>query len=195
MMSDGTPRLRLVAAGGEPDWSSDDALMMRASSGDAGAFSELVGRHEVALRRFCRSIVREEAASRDAAQETLLKLWASRARYRPEGRFKAYLFTLARNVARSSLRKRKVRAWIGLGPDPEASLTEALIRAQSIDLVSAALDRLAEKFRTPLVLRFIEGLEYEDIAEVIGRTPSAARSRVHYGIKELRRLLPDEVLR
>jgi RNA polymerase sigma-70 factor (ECF subfamily) len=67
---------------------------------------------------------------------------------------------------------------------------EAADRAR---LVQAALQKLPEHFRTPLALRFIEELDYEQIAAIIGRTPSAARSRVHYGLQKLAALLPPEV--
>jgi RNA polymerase sigma-70 factor (ECF subfamily) len=56
------------------------------------------------------------------------------------------------------------------------------------------MERLPEKFRVPLALRFVDEMPYEEIARVIGRTTSAARSRVFYGLKELALLLPTEVL-
>jgi RNA polymerase sigma-70 factor, ECF subfamily len=61
-------------------------------------------------------------------------------------------------------------------------------------IVAAALAKLPEKFRIPLALRFLEEMPYEEIAQIIGRTPSAARSRIHYGLRELASLLPDEVV-
>lgn len=195
------PHLRLVDAlpGSIP---SDDACMVAAAAGDARAFEALVARHEVALRRFCRTLVGDESSARDAAQETFLKLWASRERYRPEGKLKAFLFTLARNHCRSQIRRRAVLAWVGLSSDAsgsaplddQPSAPDQLAALQSQRLVTVALDRLPEKLRTPLVLRFVDGLPYEDIARVIGRTPSAARSRVHYGLIELKKRLPAEVL-
>jgi len=71
---------------------------------------------------------------------------------------------------------------------------EELEEAQTLALVSAALHRLPDKFRVPLALRFVEGMPYDEIAQVIGRTPSAARSRVFYGLKSLAALVPQEVL-
>lgn len=199
------PELRLVpptpSAGSQDP--TDDAHMLAAAAGDARAFAALVDRHQPALRRFCRSILGDEAAARDAAQETFLRLWAGRDRYRAEGHFVAFLFTLARNHCRSLQRRRALRAWVGLGsdeataarsPSVDPSAPDALMTHERHRLVAAALDRLPEKFRTPLVLRFVDELPYEDIARVIGRTPSAARSRVHYGLIELKRRLPAEVL-
>ncbi len=187
---------------------SDDMLMTRAAAGDATAYADLVQRYEPALRRFCACIVADDEVSRDLSQDVLLKVWSVRARYTPNGRFKAFLFTIARNMSRSHNRRRRLRMALGLdrrasaredetparepphrGPGPEDLLEAAQIRG----LVLGALNRLEEKFRVPLVMRFVEDLPYEDIAAVIGRTESTARSRVHYGLKRLATLLPPEV--
>lgn len=187
------PSLRIVGSTDPSAAPSDDDLVLAAAAGDTTAFETLVARHEVALKRFCRSIVGDEEAARDAAQETFVKLWRARLRYRAEGRFLGFLFTLARNTARSTVRRRVVRSWFGLDEVPSAAPGERLDRQETTALVQGALARLPENLRTPLVLRFIEELSYDDIAEVIGRTPTAARSRVHYGLKALEALLPQEV--
>jgi RNA polymerase sigma-70 factor (ECF subfamily) len=193
----GPPKLRLIE--GEPEKAaldpSDDNLMLAAANNDQRAFAILVERHERSLRRFLWSITNDEAAARDLAQETMLKLWVTRERYRAEGRFKAWLYTLARNAARSMMRKRAVRRFIGLEEQPVLSISpaETLLEKEQTDGITTALSRLPEKFRTPLLLRYVEELEYDDIARVIGRTPSAARSRVHYALKALKALLPEEV--
>jgi RNA polymerase sigma-70 factor (ECF subfamily) len=183
---------------GEP---SDDALMCAVAAGDRRAFAALVERHQPRVQAFVQAITRDPQLARDLAQEVFLRVWSTRAGYRPEGRFAAFVFTLARNFARSANRRRAIRALFGARPDPaEAGLgpvepAEALLRTESIRLVAAGLERLPERFRVPLLLRFAEEMAYEDIARVIRRTPSAARSRVHYGLKALARLLPEEVSR
>jgi RNA polymerase sigma-70 factor, ECF subfamily len=171
---------------------SDDDLIRAAAADDVAAFRILVERHQTPLQKFCRSILGDESAAKDAAQETFLKLWKVRARYREEGRFLGFLYTLARNTARSMGRRKVIKSWLGLEPAAPALPSDPLDRKGTIDLVSAALDRLPENLRTPLVLRYVDELSYEDIAKVIGRTPSAARSRVFYGLKALRARLPKE---
>lgn len=191
--------LRLVvdAAAPEPGGeASDDALMSLAAAGQLRAFEALVERHEARLRRFCTMLANDEALGRDLAQEVFLRLWETRARYRPTGRLRELLFTVARNLARTHHRRQAVRTLFGLlhapaeaeeGPDP-------LVGSERAALVQAALRRLPEKFRVPLALRFYEELPYDEIARVIGRTESAARSRVFYGLRELAKLLPAQVL-
>jgi len=179
---------------------SDDALMALAAQDDHAAFVSLVRRYERRIRSFCRLLLRDEILATDTAQDVFLKVWEKRRDYRPGGRMKEYLFTIARHHCQSAARKRTVRAWLGLEDVPEEQLqrgpegVEELEEAQTLALVSAALHRLPDKFRVPLALRFVEGMPYDEIAQVIGRTPSAARSRVFYGLKSLAALVPQEVL-
>jgi RNA polymerase sigma-70 factor (ECF subfamily) len=189
--------VRLIAA--ETDCApvaTDDALMLRASAGDRRAFEALVARHEPSLRRFCRAILRDDAAAEEAAQDAFVRLWKMRERYRPEGRCKELLFIIARNVARRVLYRRRLHA-LFLGGAAEEPRTTDLPRSLEVRerdvLVRAAIDRLPAAFRLPLTLRFCEEMDYGAIARVIGRTESAARSRVHYGLKALAELLPPEV--
>lgn len=191
--------------------------MALAAAGDNTAFGALVARHQVAVRRLCFFILSDDALARDTAQEAFLRLWDARERYRPMGRFRELLFTTARNLAVRGARARSIVAFFdfsaeppragraaltvpsGDGPPPAAwpsagvAADAALSDAQRTALVRAALQRLPEKFRVPLLLRFVEELSYEAIASVIGRTPSAARSRVHHGLKALGELVPEEV--
>jgi len=179
---------------------TDDALMALAAQDNEGAYVALVRRYERRIRAFCRLLLRDDVQAADVAQEVFLKVWQKRRDYRAGGRMKEYLFTIARHHCQSAVRKRTVRAWLGLDEVPEEQLqrppegVEALAEAQTFAMVAAALHRLPDKFRVPLALRFVEGMPYEEIAPVIGRTPSAARSRVFYGLKSLAALLPAEVL-
>lgn len=200
--------LRLVKAPPEPTPTpapagqavSDDALMALAAQDDQAAYVSLVRRYERRIRSFCRLLLQDDVAAYDVAQDVFLKVWEKRREYRPNGRMKEYLFTIARHHCQSAARKRTVRAWLGLDDVPEEQLqhapagSEALAEAQTMALVSAALQRLPDKFRVPLALRFVEGMPYEEIAQVIGRTPSTARSRIFYGLKSLAAILPAEVL-
>ena len=176
---------------------ADEALMTRAAGDDPRAFGVLVSRYETQVRRFCGALLGDATSGRDAAQETFLALWKARAGYTPQAAFKSYLLTVARRHCYSVHRRRKVarlflldaqEAPIEVGAPHDATLEER----QRSALVQAALRKLPLKFREPLVLRFVENLSYEDIAQVIGRTPSAARSRIFYGLRALEEHLPAE---
>ena len=185
--------LMLSAAPPPPD---DDALMLRAAAGDEAAYGVLVERYQRRLRGFCRVMLRDEVVAYDLAQDVFLKIWASRSKYRARGRFKEFLFIVARNTCRSYARKRAVYDLLGLSPGIELQANAADAPEQEAQLrsIELALLRLPERFRVPLTLRFVEGLDYAQIARVIGRTESAARSRIFYGLKQLVALMPEEVL-
>lgn len=165
---------------------------------DARSFGILVARHQGSLRRLCEVIVVDPTLARDVAQQSFLRVWEHRHRYKPQGKFRELMFTIARNESRRVLRRRGFLTFFGLAPDlqehPVATpMDEPIVRQQASAMVQAAMLRLPEHFRVPLVLRFIEGLSHDEIAAVIGRTPSAARSRVHYGLKALTEFLPAEL--
>jgi RNA polymerase sigma-70 factor, ECF subfamily len=190
---------RSAAEAGEP---SDDYLMSLAAEGQQQAFATLVRRHEKKLRGFCELLLQDAAGARETAQEVFLKIWVQRGRYRPEGRFRELLFTIARNRCRSVHRRRRLLELVSMDstpavkerlPSEHMSTPEEMERGERAALVRGALQKLPEKFRAPLALRFLEDMPYDEIARVIGRTESAARSRIHYGLKALEQLLPDEV--
>ncbi len=181
-----------------PDDPSDDALMWQCKSGDQRAFAVIVTRHQNALRRVCALLLGDAAHARDVAQDSFVELWKSRERYQPQDKLKPLLFTIARNRCRSAVRRRRVAAFFVSEQRQQENLWASDAGASVDDrerqkILAAALAHLPEKFRLPLVLRFVDELEYEDIAKIIGRTESAARSRVHYALKALAEILPEGV--
>jgi RNA polymerase sigma-70 factor (ECF subfamily) len=183
---------------------ADDLLMIAAAQGDRAAFATLVARYESHVRSYCGAILHHETQAWDAAQDVFLRLWATRLRYRPNGKFRQYLYTIARNIARNLCRSKRRRQalahLLGFDDDSQApantrapasphSLHEQDENARHLRL---ALSQLDEKLRDALVLRYFNDLSYDEIAAVIGRTPSTARSRIFYGLRRLAELLPKE---
>jgi RNA polymerase sigma factor, sigma-70 family len=183
---------------------ADDLLMIAAAQGDRAAFATLVARYESHVRSYCGAILHHETLAWDAAQDVFLRLWATRLRYRAKGKFRQYLYTIARNIARNlcrSKRRRQALAHIlGFADETNATVdTRALAgphsaheRDEDAGQVRLALSQIDEKLRNALVLRYFNDLSYDEIAAVIGRTPSTARSRIFYGLRRLAELLPKE---
>lgn len=179
----------------------DDALMLLAAGDHRGAFSALIVRHEQAVRRYLARMVGDEAS--DLAQEVFLRVWISRARYRREGRFSVFLYRVARNLAFSHLRWRKLRALIDLddghdqvgeGHAPRLEPVQAvglalLLRREEAAAIGVVLQELKPALREALVLRHAEGLDYETISAIAGISEENARARAHRGLVWLRQRL------
>jgi RNA polymerase sigma-70 factor (ECF subfamily) len=177
---------------------SDEALMLLCAEDDLQAFTRLVSRNEAPVRRFCFGMLGNWASAEEAAQDTFLKLWMSRKRYRHSDKFRAYLFTIARNRCISLIRRRRVLSFVGLSSASSVAAETRgndarLDEAERNAILHAAISKLPTKLRAALLLRYIEEMSYDEIAEVVGKNTSTVRSRVHYGLKVLADRLPEEV--
>lgn len=178
------------------DARSDDELMALARGGERGALAALAGRYMAQVTSFCAKLTRDPRASEELAQDTWLQVWAGRYAYEPRGKFAVFLYTIARNRCRNHVRARRRRgAWpppLGAPPDVGELASgapdhlDALLARERGRRVHEALFGLPEKLREAVVLRFAEGLSYEDMASVLGGSESTLRSRVHHALKSLR---------
>lgn len=180
---------------------SDDELMLLVRAGMHAALAALATRHTGRLSRFCAKQLGDAGAAEDVTQETWIRLWASRTSYRPEGKLLVLLYTTARNLCRNQARGVQRREhWLPSTSSPvelERVLDErpdhvgALIAIECQRAVNQALGELPEPMREALLLRFGEGLAYEDIAAIVGASESTVRSRVFHGLKRLSGHLTD----
>ncbi len=177
------------------------ALQPRTPPSTDDAFARLVERDLDRIWRFLRALLRDPDLARDIAHETFLRLRAAldkgRARTGEDGLpLAAYVFAAARNAALSHLRRRRTqrRHIVPMDPDgrdvPDASLPDRdLDRAELRSALDAALATLDETHRAVFLLSEIEGLRYEEIAEVLDIPPGTVASRKHHAARKLRREL------
>jgi RNA polymerase sigma-70 factor (ECF subfamily) len=184
---------RLPGASVTLDTCSDDELMLLVRGGEKAALAVLATRHLARLTSFCARQLSDRAAADDLAQDVWVRLWASRVSYEPQGKFVVLLYTIARNLCRNHARSSRRRGrWLGSPPldfttdhAPSEALT-ALLERERLRDAQHSLARLSEAMREAILLRFHEGLSYEDIAAVVGAPESTVRSRVFHGLKEMR---------
>lgn len=147
------------------------------------------------LRAFARSFANDAARADDLVQETLVKAWNSQDSFTPGTNFRAWLFTILRNVYFSQ--HRKLRREVD-DPDDQYQNSLAVMPEQygHLDLADfrAALERLPHDQREALVLVGAEGFSYEEAAQICGCAVGTIKSRVNRARNRLAGLLGDEDL-
>jgi RNA polymerase sigma-70 factor (ECF subfamily) len=157
-------------------------LVEDAMTGDLDAFEQIVRRLQGPVRSFARRMLDDPHLGDDAAQEVFVRVWRGLRTYRPEGRFVAWTFTIARNTCVEFLRKQRRTEELTDAPDDPWDAVD--VRRAVRDAVGS----LAEPFRTTLLLRET-GLPYEDIAHALDCPLGTVRSRLH----EARRMLQERL--
>lgn len=188
-----------VTAGPRAD--PDVALMLQLQAGAPDALGELLRRNHGSVLNLAYRYLGDRDQAEDVVQETFLKLYQARGRYRPEARFRTYLLRIATNVCISQLRRRRARPFLtaesgatpelpdGDAPAPDGRALEDELGARVRDAVAA----LPERQRVAILLNKFEGLGYEGVAEVLGLSVPATKSLLHRARLALREALAPYV--
>jgi RNA polymerase sigma-70 factor (ECF subfamily) len=174
----------------------DGDLLAKVGGGDRRALEDLLRRHQPRLWALCRRMTGSDADADDATQEALISIVRALPRFDGRSRFSTWAYRIAVNASLDELRRRRRRPEPGLpgdhdvpgGAEPEATTPDPAGAALAVD-VDAALRRLPPEFRAPVVLRDLCGLDYAEIAEVLGVPPGTVRSRISRGRAALAPLL------
>ena len=167
--------------------------MLRAKSGSLAAFEQLVKKHQKPVMNFlARSGVRTDIE--DLAQDIFIKLWNARTRYEPSAKFTTFLYTVARRTMidwiRSGARKAALHEKYGLElehaerPKPKHCLE---------DEVEKALSCLTPEQRETVVLVIMQGMQYDEAAEILGIPTGTAKSRVSIALKKMKERMEESV--
>ncbi len=165
----------------------DADLVARWQLGDPAAFEELVRRWQQPMARFLFRLTGDAALTADLCQEVFLRVLAARERYRDNGRFSAWLYRIALNVARDAGRRRRFPTTDQTDrADPAAPAEEVCQKRELAVLVARAVAELPETLRIVLNLRCDEGLGFEEIARMTGVPASTLKSRFAVALARLR---------
>lgn len=154
--------------------------------------------HGRAIGSLCMALLGSQAEAEEALQETLLAACAQMGSYRAEGTVRAWLFGIARRqCARRFEMGRRERSRLELVPDPDGSTSDdspaasvAILRRARA--VRAALAALKPSERDALILRYVGGLSFREVAAESGIDEAAARKRASRGLAQLRHMLTRE---
>ena len=170
---------------------TDQQLVERVQRGDRSAFDLLVRKYQHRVLKLVSRFVSDAAEAEDVAQEAFIKAYRALPAFRGDSAFYTWLYRIAINTAKNALvsnRRRPVDFNLDL-QDPEqyerhARLKEAdtpegvLLTEEIRQVVEKALEQLPEDLRTAIVLRELEGLSYEEIAEAMDCPVGTVRSRI-----------------
>jgi RNA polymerase sigma-70 factor (ECF subfamily) len=162
----------------------DHHLVRAAQAGDQVALDHLLRRHYDRVYAVCRRMAGNEPDALDAAQEALLAIVRGLPRFDGRARFSTWAYRVATNACIDELRRRKRRPDPGL-PEIETETNAGRPRlddtvADRLDL-DGAIAQLPIEFRAAVVLRDLVGMDYAEIAEVLGIPPGTVRSRIARG--------------
>ena len=171
----------------------DFALMARVRAGRADAFRILVERHRRPLLNFFARLGASNHGE-DLAQETFVRLWNYRKKYKPAAKFTTFLYTLARHAWLDFVRRQmRFKLFSDRYREEMPATTDGGIGRLRKDLdVQAALETLSPKLREVLVLAVHQGLAYEDIAAVLRIPVGTVKSRVFNALSVLKETFHED---
>ena len=170
----------------------DQALVERAQRGDKQAFGLLVSKYQRKLARLLSRLIRDPAEVEDVAQETFIKAYRALPSFRGDSAFYTWLYRIGVNTAKNYLVSQGRRAPTATEIESEEAETyeegeqlrdintpeRVLLSKQIGETVNAAMEALPEELRTAIMLRELEGLSYEEIANVMDCPIGTVRSRI-----------------
>jgi RNA polymerase sigma-70 factor (ECF subfamily) len=185
---------------------SDQEVVLQARDGLEAAYRELIRRYERPIFSLIYRMVRDRALAEDLSQETFIKALNAIESYRPEFKFSSWIFKIANNAAIDQIRRRELNT-LSLDGSPHATTAdeieatalqvssrglsplEALESRELGGMIEQAIGRLRPEYRSCILLRHVEGLAYEEIAELMNLPLGTVKTYIHRARNELRDML------
>jgi RNA polymerase sigma-70 factor (ECF subfamily) len=186
---------------------TDNSLVREFIAGNDAAFTLLVTKYKDALTNYLNMMVGNYDVAADLAQETFLRVYRNIRRYSNIYQFSTWLYRIATNLAIDEMRYRKRRGQVfynnvwdssrtNESERPEMQISDVrrgprdeFLRKESSQLLGDAIRSLPEKYRTAFIMKEIQELPYETIAQVLKCSPGTIKSRLHRARELLQRML------
>jgi RNA polymerase sigma-70 factor (ECF subfamily) len=178
-------------------------LIRRAMAGDVDAYGSLVRNYQQKILNLAGRMVGRRDIAEDLVQEVFIKAFRKLGSFRFESSFYTWLYTIALNTCRNYYRKRvpetidvndEMNAAVVERASPGEAADEVIYRRQRAEIIRAAIDRLAPEQKEVIVLCDLEGLGYQEIADLLGIPIGTVRSRIFRARFNLRGLLPEDIV-
>jgi RNA polymerase sigma-70 factor (ECF subfamily) len=169
---------------------NETVIIKACKQGDRAAFHSLFETYKDKVYSIAYHYSGEEAMARDVTQQVFLKLFTSISQFREDSEFTTWLYRIVANTCTDEHRKR--RRFVPFSPEIEVSKMsvkgsqeETYHRRQVADSVRGAISELSPKLRLPILLKYVEGLSYDEIAVTLGCSIGTVSSRLNRGHKML----------
>ena len=177
---------------------NDSDLIARFRKGDASAFESLVRKYQDRVYNLCRYMLQDPEDAQDAAQDAFLKAYRSLKDFRPDSSLYTWIYRIAVTTCLDYRRKsrREVPRSEPLTedlPSDEPFPEQLFVSGEVPESLQWALQKLPEKLRAAIVLRAIEELSYEEIADVLHTSVGTVKSRISRAREALRHLLKKNI--
>ena len=186
---------------------SDEELMWLLRKENMEAFEALARRYEAKLLNFLYRFVSSRPQAEDLVQQTLLKVYHNRLRFKNRGKFSTWMYTIAANLARDYLRKHRRYQFISLDEpvgensniidfyrEPDEKKMTSLEEKEMSQVVRMAINQLPQRQRMAILLSHFEHMNYNDIARVLNCSKGTVKSRIFRAKARLKELLTNYVL-
>ncbi len=190
---------------------TDNALVKEFIAGSDAAFTQLVTKYKDVLANYLRMMVGDYDIAIDLCQETFLRVYKNIGRYSNIYQFSTWLYRIATNLAIDEMRFRRRRGQVfyrnvwgnqqaeeGEGPeyqirDVRSNPSDEILRKESSRVLEDAIQSLPEKYRTAFIMKEIQELPYETIADILKTSTGTIKSRLHRARELLQRKLEHYV--
>jgi RNA polymerase sigma-70 factor, ECF subfamily len=169
-------------------------IVQRFKDGERAVFTELVRIYQDRIYNLCAYMLNDSDEARDASQDAFIKAYKNLDRFKPDASFYTWLYRIAVNTCldygkRSYPKPLEKASALEDIPTPAASPEELYQSKEIASALQSALQRIPEKYRAAIVLKEIEGLSYEEIADTLQISVGTVKSRIWRARDELRRLI------
>lgn len=185
---------------------SDHELVTRAQQGSEKAYRELLGRFQRPVFSIIYRMIRDREQAEDLAQETFVRVFNNIDRYDPRYKFSSWIFKIATNLTIDHIRRKEldtvsidgsrnavtaeqIEATSITIASPDENPEELLEARQLGEEIESAIGKLRPEYRAAILLRHVDGREYQEIAEILSLPLGTVKTYIHRGRNELREQL------
>lgn len=193
----------MVSSRQNPGELTDMDILSQVSAGNVDAYGKIVVRYNGRLYNFIYRFVGDRETAEDIVQETFLRAFRKRKEYRAIANFSTWLFTIAGNLAKSELRRRKRWRLFSIERDEEtdtgmdlpdvSALPDKVAESSLADVqIQQAIASLPDNYRQVILLRDVQGMSYQEISEIVDCPVGTVKSRVNRARLKLQQKLKNE---